>query len=187
MRLMNEEVSGIFNQIDGLGSHSYPNPAFSLAPWIITDKSISSFKFEKNLAFELSGKKLPVFITETGWSSERLSDALIASYFNYAFGSVWSDQDIVAVTPFLLSAGAVPFSQFSLLTEDGDYNEISNTLNKITKIRGKPAVNAIPSSILNPRNSKIPYRTFSEKSQFESLSVERTRAIKPFLKWLLRL
>lgn len=186
MRLMDEEVPGIFNQIDGLGSHSYPNPAFSLAPWIETEKSISSFKFEKNLAFELSGKDLPVFITETGWSSERLSDGLIASYFTYAFESIWSDQDIVAVTPFLLQAGVEPFSQFSLLTGAGDYNEISNTLSRITKIRGKPAVNVIPSSILSPISSKIPYKTFSEKSQFQSSSAERAKAITPFLKWILR-
>lgn len=186
MRLMDEGVPGIFNQIDGLGSHSYPNPAFSVAPWIVTDKSISSFKFEKNLAFELSGKNLPVYVTETGWSRERLSDRRIASYFNYAFESVWPDEDIVAVTPFLLQAGTAPFSQFSLLTEEGGYNEISNTLYKIAKIQGKPTVNTTPSSILSPNNNNIPYKTFFEKTQFESSSVERAKAITPFLKWILR-
>ena len=102
---MDQEAPGIFGKIDGLGSHSYPNPGFSVAPWIVTRKSISSFKFEQDLAFELSGKNLPIFITETGWSAERISENQIASYFTYAFKNVWSDQNIVAVTPFLLQAG----------------------------------------------------------------------------------
>lgn len=186
MSLMNEEVPGIFNQIDGLGSHSYPNPAFSQVPWSTSDMGISSFKFEKELAQSLSGKNLPIFITETGWSRDKLPDSLIASHFAYAFESVWLDKDVVAVTPFLLQAGTVPFSQFSLLTEGGDYNEISDMLYKITKVQGKPIVNEIPSAVLSPNSSYVPYKTFSQKPQFESKAAERAKAITPFLKWILR-
>ena len=189
MAQMEEEVPGIFSQIDGLGSHSYPNPAFSSAPWEITDKSISSFKFERNLADELSGKNLPVFITETGWSHKKLSENQIAQYFSYAFESIWSDNNIVAVTPFLLRAGVEPFLQFSLLNENGDYNEVSRTLQKISKIKGEPVINygLNISSDLSKNIGNIQFKTFPKDNQYESSPVERAQAIKPFLKWLLKL
>lgn len=184
---MNDAVPGIFSQIDGLGSHSYPNPAFSVPPWITTNKSISSFKFERNLAFELSGKNLPVFITETGWSRERLSENLIASYFVYAFENIWSDQNIIAVTPFLLQAGQGPFFQFTLLNENGEYNEISTSLKKIPKKKGNPTINIQPSSYLSENTDNIPFKTFPRAMQYETSSILRVNATTPFLKWLLKL
>ena len=184
---MDQEAPGIFGKIDGLGSHSYPNPGFSVAPWIVTRKSISSFKFEQDLAFELSGKNLPIFITETGWSAERISENQIASYFTYAFKNVWSDQNIVAVTPFLLHAGHGPFFQFSLVQEDGSFNKISKSLQRIQKTKGEPAINIISSSYFFKNSGNVPFKTFPQKNQYASSSVERAKAIKPFLKWLLRL
>lgn len=184
---MNEAVPGIFNQIDGLGSHSYPNPAFSVPPWIITRKSISSFKFEKNLAFELSGKNLPVFITETGWSSERVQESQIAQYLTYAFANAWSDQSIVAVTPFLLQAGTKPFSYFSFLDENGGYNEISRDIQRISKIKGKPTVNPRP-TYLEKNIGNTPFKTFPSKLQYDqSSNLLKVKAITPFFKWLLRI
>lgn len=184
---MDRQVPGIFNKIDGLGSHSYPNPGFSQPPWLITNKSISSFKFERNLAVELSDKDLPVFITETGWSRDRLLENQIGQYFNYAFESVWSDKNIVAVTPFLLQAGTIPFSQFSILNENGDYNALAYSLQKIPKVQGKPTINIVFSSNYSPNNNNIPFKIFPKDNQYENSSVEAAQAIKPFLKWLLRL
>ena len=182
---MDRAVPGIFNKIDGLGSHSYPNPAFFIAPWIVTDKSISSFKFERNLAFELSGKKLPVFITETGWSRDKLPENQIALYFNYAFESVWNDEGVIAVTPFLLHAGTAPFSQFSLMN-DGDYNEISKTLQKIQKIKGKPVES--PNSYFEPsKKTQVRDKIFPQKIQYDNSSLEKTKVITAFLKWLFKL
>ena len=182
---MDKHIPGIFNQIDGLGSHSYPNPGFSQAPWEITDKSISSFKFEKNLAFELSGKNLPVFITETGWSRDKIEENKIASYYVYAFETVWSDDNIVAVTPFILQAGAGPFSQFTILNENGDLNEVSKTLQKILKTKGTPTINTHYSSSFSV-NISVPFKTFPQKTQYENLSIEKIRIISPFLKWILK-
>lgn len=184
---MNEEVPGIFGQIDGLGSHSYPNPAFSVPPWIVTRKSISSFKFEKNLAFELSGKNLPVFITETGWSSERVSENRIAQYFTYAFENTWSDKNIVAVTPFLLQAGTKPFSYFSFFNENGEYNETAKTFKNIQKTKGNPAINEKPSSYISKNSENILVKTFPNKIQYEASPTLRAKTITPFLKWILRI
>ena len=186
---MNRAVPGIFSQIDGLGSHSYPNPAFSQPPWVITDKSVSSFKFEKNLAFELSGKDLPVFITETGWSHKKLSENQISQYFSYAFESIWSDNNIVAVTPFLLQAGTEPFLQFSLLNEGGNYNEVSKTLQKISKIKGEPIINygVNLSSDLSKNKNNTPLKSFSQKIQYDNPMQQKTKTITNFFRWLLKL
>lgn len=184
---MDNAVPGIFGQIDGLGSHSYPNPAFSVPPWITTNKSISSFKFERNLAVELSGKNLPVFITETGWSAEKMSENQIASYFVYAFKNVWSDQNIAAVTPFLLQAGQGPFFQFTLLNENGEYNEISKALQKIPKTKGSPSINIAPSSSTSKNIGNIAFKTFPKQTQYETSPTQRAMSITPFLKWILKI
>jgi len=183
---MNNEVPGIFGKIDGLGSHSYPNPAFSIAPWVITNKSISSFKFEQGLSYELSGKKLPVFITETGWSKDKLPENQIASYFNYAFSWVWNDDNIIAVTPFLLHAGTAPFSQFSILNYGGDYNEISKMLQEIPKTKGKPIES--PNTSFEPsRKMEVQAKIFPQKHQYDNAFFAKTKVITTFLKWLLKL
>lgn len=186
---MDRAVPGIFSQIDGLGSHSYPNPAFSQVPWRISNKSVSSFRFERNLAYDLSGKNLPVFITETGWSHNKLSKDQIASYFTYAFESVWSDNSVVAVTPFLLQAGAEPFLQFTLLNKNGDYNEVSKAIQRIPKIEGKPTINydVVHTLDLSSNINNIPLKNFSQKNQYDSQAREKAKTITTFFKWLLKL
>lgn len=183
---MNNAVPGIFGKIDGLGSHSYPNPGFATPPWIQTNKSISSFKFERKLALELSGKKLPVFITETGWSSKKASADMISMYFMYAFKYIWSDDGIIAVAPFLLQAGQGPFFEFSLLDENGNYNEISKSISAFQKIKGEPTINQETSSITK-NNSSIQFKTFPKNLQHEELSSEKAMVIMVFLEWILKL
>lgn len=188
MVAMNNEIPGIFGQIDGLGSHSYPNPAFSGSPLSTTKMSISSFKYEADLAFQLSGKNLPVFITETGWSNEKLSRNQIASHFRHAFENVWSDNDIVAVTPFLLSAGTAPFLQFSLIDGNGNYNEISKELKNMQKISGQPRVNPADETVsFLSQGRNIPSKSFPQNFQYKAFSAEKTQTIIAFLKWILKL
>lgn len=184
---MESSSPGIFGRIDGLGSHSYPNPGFSVPPWIGTKKSISSFKYEMNLVYQFSDKVLPVFITETGWSREKVPENQISSYFTYAFEKVWSDHNVVAITPFLLQAGQGPFFQFSLLNEDGTYNEVSKSLTKIPKNKGEPTINVNHASYLSQYKDNVSIKTFPKENQYESLSIERVNAITPLLRWLLRL
>lgn len=184
---MNKALSGVFEKIDGLGSHSYPNPAFAVPPWSETSKSISSYKFEENLVFNLSGRTLPIFITETGWSAKMVSDELSASYFKYAFKNVWSDKNIVVVAPFLLQAGPGPFFEFSLLKEDGSYNAVSSTLAKLQKIKGQPTLNSTELSYLSQASDKISFKTFPKNPQYDESPDERVAIVMPFLKWLLKL
>lgn len=189
MNAMHKAVPGIYNFVDGLGSHSYPNPGFRQMPHILTSQSISSFNFEKDLAYRLCGKKLPVFITETGWSKDALPENKIAEYFKYAFQYVWSDKSIVAITPFLLQSGA-PFSQFSLMNGNEDHNEIFKTLLGIAKAVGKPTVSFAENSLTLQTDSAskiLPVKTFPKKTQYKTLPMEKTDAIEDFFKWLLKL
>ena len=144
-RAMDEAVPGIFSKIDGIASHSYPNPAFSQPPSVKTSMSISSFQYEKSLIEDLGGKELPVFITETGWVNTEVPSEKVAEYYKQAYTTVWDDKSIVAVTPFLLKAGMGAFKPFSFLTEDGKETKHYDTVKNISKVRGQPQV-VIPSN-----------------------------------------
>ncbi len=137
---MNQAIPGIFNQVDGLSSHSYPNPGFSQPATADTRESITSFKYEKAFISQFTAKNLPTFITETGWSKDVLPQSVITKYFQTAFTSVWNDNNVIAVTPFLLSAGGGPFAQFSFLNPDGSGNEIYQAIHNLSKVKGLPTL-----------------------------------------------
>lgn len=184
-RAMNNAIPGIFNQIDGFASHSYPNPAFSTPPWISTNESIASFQYEKSLISQLTSKNLPVFITETGWSTNTISPSTVASYYQTAFSNTWSDGSIAAVTPFLLKAGGGPFQQFSLENPDGTFSQIFKALQSLPKIKGTPDI--VP-QVLAASNHPIPTKTehFSN-NPIKAASMQLTTNTKMLLKWLLHL
>ena len=102
--------------------------------------SISSYKYEQALAQSLSNKKLPIFITETGWSSAAISDDQRAEYYKTAFETAWSDDSIVTVAPFLLKAGGGPFTVFSFIEEDGTPSKQYEALKNLPKVKGTPSV-----------------------------------------------
>jgi hypothetical protein len=137
-RRMNAAFPGIFLQIDGINSHSYPNPAFSQPPSRQNETSIASFRFEKQLIESMGRSNLPVFITETGWTRNALSDETIAGYYQEAFETVWNDSSIVAVTPFLLRAHTPPFDQFSFLTPTDGHTKAYVKFQELKKVSGKP-------------------------------------------------
>lgn len=141
IQAMNEAVPGIFNQIDGWSSHSYPNPGFSQAPNALSRMGVGSFAHEKQLVKTLSSKDLPVFITETGWTTDVVTDELIAKYYVQTWDTIWSDASIVAVTPFLLQANGGPFKQFTLIKDDGKYTKQYETLRALPKRQGFPSLN----------------------------------------------
>jgi hypothetical protein len=139
MQEMNQAVPGIFNQIDGFSSHSYPNPGFSQAPDVTSIMGIGSFIHERDLIKSLSNKILPVFITETGWSSDSVSEDQRIQYYDQTFKTIWNDPDIVAITPFLLRAGAGPFEQFTFISSSGYKTKQYQYFYNMQKVKGVPS------------------------------------------------
>lgn len=184
MRAMNAAVPGIFLQIDGLGSHSYPNPAFAQPATKIDAMSIATFRHERELIQQLGGKDLPVFITETGWDSEKVAPATIASYMNLAFSSVWSDQNVIAVTPFLLKAGGPPFHIFTFINSDNAPTEQYKMISTMPKTKGIPE---LPKMVLGekiPLTEKVE-KTFSKSPADIDFTIPPSAKIA--LKWFLKM
>lgn len=181
MRGMSYEIPDIFEKIDGIASHSYPNPGFSQSPegW-----GVYSFKKEQALAEESGQKALPVFITETGWSNDILSQNTIANYYKDAFENTWSDKNIVAVTPFILRAGG-EFSKFSLILPSGLPSDSYNEIESISKVRGGPRLPE-DKEIAVKKVTVFPEKTFKKLRPEENLSVQ-TKKIAIIFKWLLGL
>ncbi len=136
----------IFSKIDGWTSHSYPNPDFSARADRSGANKIDSFKSDLRYIRLFTTKKLPIFITETGWSNKNLSEHQIALYYQYVFSHQWQDPNIVAITPFLLSAQDGPFSQFSFLNADGSAKEPAAVLTQNAAL-GAPLFSATDSAV----------------------------------------
>lgn len=136
---MHNKQPDIFNKIDGWTSHAYPNPDFSARPDISGSNRIDSYKYDLKYLKQFTDKKLPVFITEAGWSNKYLSDKQVSFYYKHAFSSVWNDSNIVAVTPFLLDAQAGPFAQFSFFDKDGTPKEFATTVSEFA-LKGEPLI-----------------------------------------------
>jgi hypothetical protein len=127
----------IFNKIDGWTSHAYPNPDFSARPDKSGSNRIDSFLTDLKFIRLFTTKKLPVFITETGWSSKNLSDHQIALYYQYVLTHQWSNANIVAITPFLLNAQDGAFKEFSFTSTDGKIKEFAQILSSYAT-KGEP-------------------------------------------------
>lgn len=148
LQQMQDAVPGVFAQIDGIASHSYPNPGFSQPPTTNTPRSIYSFEYEKQLIDSYANRSLPVFITETGWSGENISDETRATYYQEAINNVWNDPDIVAITPFLLQGNGGPFGKFSFLNSDQSETKQYQAYKSITKIHGLPTIGKVSTKVL---------------------------------------
>ncbi len=138
----------LFNYIDGWTSHAYPNPAFSGSPNALGKGTLATFAWERELirSFGIT-KKLPIFITETGWehsegkylNNRLLSSNIIASYLQTAASGIWTDRDIVAITPFLLNYQDNPFDHFSWRKlNSADYYPEYYSYQSLPKTAGTP-------------------------------------------------
>lgn len=184
IRMMNNAVPGIFNQIDGYASHSYPNPAFSQPPFVQTSKSISSFIYERELIKQFTNKRLPIFITETGWSANAVDDATRAQYYQKAFKTTWNDSEVVTIVPFLLRASGI-FSQFSFITENGSKTAQYNFIEKMKKIKGEPTV---IKKILGVSTDQIPkYEIDFRQTKTKTSSISLTQVLQTTFKWMMKL
>lgn len=140
---MENSTPGIFNLFDGWSSHSYPNPAFSASPYKTGRESIVGYRFEQEYltnTFDIQPK--PVFITETGWVTGRsgLSEETVASFYKTAYDEIWTDSNLIAVTPFLLNYPEPLFASFSWKDQDGNLKEQFNSVSTLEKAEGKPVL-----------------------------------------------
>jgi hypothetical protein len=122
LREMEQAVPGIFNRLDGWVSHSYPNPDYSGSPSDSGRGSIQTWQWEMDELKKFGvDKKLPIFITETGWKHAEgpdynpnyVSAEKAADFYNQAFTKFWNNSQIVVVTPFVLDYQGDPFQHFS--------------------------------------------------------------------------
>jgi hypothetical protein len=143
---MYESDDLIFTIFDGLNSHSYPNPGFCGSPSDTGRQSIQGYKWElRELAKYDIQPDTPIMITETGWACP--STDLINNY-KKAFNEVWTDKNLIAVTPFLLSYQAKPFADFSWIDpRTGDFRSFVQSIIDISKTKGEPAVSQDESQI----------------------------------------
>lgn len=187
LRQMNQAVPGIFNQIDGLSSHSYPNPGFAQRPNTTSPMGTGSFHYERQLVQSLSRKALPVFITETGWSTEAVSDATAASYYILALNTAWSDNNIVAITPFLFQGSGGVFEKFTFLRRDGSFTQQYTTLKNLQKIKGKPLFPPrVLSSKVTANQEPADTKDFS-KHKTEETDISISPELRDVFKWLMKI
>lgn len=145
---MTATVPEIFTRIDGWASHSYPNPGFSSSPYKSGRTGVDGYIWELNQVAGYTGNRdLPVFITETGWkrnttSAPGLSEDQISKYYQIAFNSIWNDQKVVAVAPFVFDYPEQLFSQFSFKADEKvlgkKYYNYFFTIKDLHKTKGEP-------------------------------------------------
>lgn len=115
-------VPDIFDFVDGWTSHAYPSTGTD-----IYDHELS-----------VIGKKLSVFVTETGWQNNKYSESQISTNLINAFTNVWNDPRVVAVTPFILDYSSSPFNIYSWEKNDGSFYNFYFDVQKMTKVKGAP-------------------------------------------------
>lgn len=121
----------VFEVIDIWNSHSYPNPAFSAPANRRGQNSLRGFEYELEFIARETGRELSVMITETGWEENGRTRGRLENYYQYAYREIWSDERILAVTPFLLRGAPGPFAGFSLLSDAGEPTEQYRALRRV--------------------------------------------------------
>lgn len=160
---------GIFNRVDGVASHSYPNPGFSQPPQLDSKMGVVSYRYEYDEINSLSSVKKPIFITETGWDDTSIPESVIAQYYKYAFESLWEkDSDkIVAVTPFLLNSQQGAFDKFSFF-KDGNLTLFGKAYAQLPKVQGQPETISPPPETPTPaKQSVLGIMDFKKEPQIE--------------------
>ncbi|MCL4339462.1 hypothetical protein M1271_07350 [Patescibacteria group bacterium] len=148
----------IYNFVDGWTSHSYPNPGYVGGSDAVGRGTVRTFQWEETLLKSLGiERQLPVFITETGWphqdgnpynpwyfSPDEVSDLILQ-----ASKTVWTDKNIVAITPFVLNYQSYPFSNFSWQKEaTSSFYPQYDSYQKLVKTAGKPVLDMSYKKIL---------------------------------------
>ncbi|PJE69061.1 hypothetical protein COU96_01745 [Candidatus Shapirobacteria bacterium CG10_big_fil_rev_8_21_14_0_10_38_14] len=147
LQAMAKTVPGIFDKLDGWSSHSYPNHGFVGLPVDKGKATIQGYEWELAILKQLGLKKeLPVYITETGWphqegvspNSQFYQSEKVALFLEKAF-KVWQENDQVqAITPFVLNYPLPPFDHFSWLRDDKTHYSQFDQVLGISKSKAEP-------------------------------------------------
>jgi uncharacterized protein len=142
-REMSRSQPGWYSSIDGLSVHAYPNPGFLASPYSRTRYGIVSYEYEVNVLRSFGFSEKPVFITETGYIGT-------GDFYTPAFVNIWTDSHIVAITPFVLFAGAGDFVPFSLLNSSHQPSASYKAISQLPKVAGSPLLDqSFPSENLS--------------------------------------
>ncbi len=154
-----EKKPQLFREIDAFASHSYPNPAFAQPPGE-GKMSVATYRYEYDLINSHTEVKKPVFITETGWDTTKVSEDKVASYYKETLDNIWNhDKDkIVAITPFLLASHG-GFDQFSFL-KNGSPTMYYTALKDYPKEKGTPTIEEV-------KGEKVPQPMQKETETFK--------------------
>lgn len=142
IRQMTKANNKWYENIDGLAVHAYPNPGFSASVWSTGRFGITSYKYEMSLLKSLGYKQKPVFITETGYIGNN-------EFYSPAYTSIWTDDYLVAITPFVLFAGAGEYAKFSLLDPNHQPKNSYHDIYNLKKVSGSPLLNISPPQYIN--------------------------------------
>ena len=146
----------LFDKLDGWASHPYPQPNFAGSPHAKGLWSIRAYENELAILESLGvDKKLPVFITETGWAhaeGDKYNSSYVTSQkagenLKIAFEEVWlKDDRVVAVMPFTIYYKA-PYDHFSWVDEDYNPYRQFEIIKDLPKVSGTPFV--VNKSVVN--------------------------------------
>lgn len=139
-----KEAPELVQKIDGWNSHAYPNPGFGGKPTDTHRKSVVSYRYELDYLKSLGRENIPVFITETGWSTKMVTPEQAANYWGTVMEDVWNDKQLVSINVWLLRADSGPFAEFSLINTDSSKSPMYQKLAGYEKPKGAPPVMELP-------------------------------------------
>lgn len=179
LRKMGQHNPNVFNKIDGFSSHSYPNPNFAQAPSKTAIESTSTYIHEIAVIESFTKKKIPVFITETGWNAEILNSNTVASYLKTAMNDIWEhDNRVIAITPFILESNGGPFDKFTFY-RGNTLTLYGKAYQDLKKTKGVPLLSSLPSDV-NENKNKEKIVTFNSKA------LAQTKLSSSILKFYIR-
>lgn len=107
LQAMEAGAPGVFDDLDGWASHSYPASNEGYGFFVPFDQAHTGLTYYEVELATIGRPGLPVLITETGWRTDEATRQQIADWTVQAFTDVWLPDDRVkAVMPFLLRGGS---------------------------------------------------------------------------------
>lgn len=107
LQAMDSGSPGVFGQLDGWATHSYPASNEGYGFFVPFDQAHTGLTYYEVELATIGQPNLPVFVTETGWRTDEASRQQIADWTVQAYTQVWLPDDRVqAIMPFILRGGS---------------------------------------------------------------------------------